>query len=468
MIYRDRLAIWADKYLFLVFFLAGSIAIVALKLAHFTQLVVTAVPVIIMLVYGAYVLITPRYRIRSDRAGDSLYYLGFLYTMVSLAYSLYEFKQSDANTADIVTNFGIALATTILGLALRVMYHQMREDPFDTEQEARVDLSQAAKALHGVLLDVERDFESLRLTVSQIVTEAAHVAKTQINIVATEIQETTKLQTEFLTKFSEQAAQELRSHHSEMLAASKSMSAAVKRIAERLDKVEVPPEMIKDRLAKIEIPTDLIKERIENVQIPSDLIRSRLERVEIPEDLIRHRLDKVEIPSSLIREKLDQVEIPPDIFTARFDALMNQLQAIVTAVADRATRDTEAIKQVETLLKAAVDAAEKLKLAITTVQTDDERRREQLNAGVEAFTKAVTSLETTTNRLASLTGEYVDEQKTRLNELSASTALVLKTVEGHRQQLERELASSTAAVGQVHSSLVSLTRTVVEKVNGRA
>ena len=86
--YRDRLAIWADKHLFMVLFAAGTAGIVVLKRAHFPQLSVTAVPVAAMLLYGAYVLFTPRYRIRSDRAGDSLYYLGFLFTMVSLAYSL--------------------------------------------------------------------------------------------------------------------------------------------------------------------------------------------------------------------------------------------------------------------------------------------------------------------------------------------------------------------------------------------
>jgi ABC-type transporter Mla subunit MlaD len=216
----------------------------------------------------------------------------------------------------------------------------------------------------------------------------------------------------------------------------------------------VPPEIIKDRLAQIEIPADLIKDRIENVQIPSDLIKNRLE--------------SVEIPGSLIREKLDQVEIPHDIFSTRFDALMNQLQTIVTAVADRVTRDTEAIKQLGTLLNAAVESADKLKLAITTVRTEDERRREELNAGVEALTSALKSVKTTTDQLANMTHGYVDEQKARFNELAASAAHMHKTIEGHRQQLERELASSTAAVGQVHGSLVSLTRTVVENVNGRA
>jgi len=454
MVYRDRLAVWADKYLFVVLFLAGSIAIVAMKVAHFNRFVVTAVPVATMILYGIYVLATPRYRIRSDRAGDSLYYLGFLYTMVSLACSLYEFNESASNTADVVTNFGIALATTILGLMLRVVYHQLREDPFDTEQEARLELAEAAARLHGVLLKAEADFDRLRLTVSQVVSEAADDTRTRMKAIAEEVELTTKIQTQFLSKFSEQAAADLRQHHSEMLEASRNMSAAVKRIADRIDKVEVPPETIKDRL--------------EMVAIPSDLIKNRLENVEVPGDLIKNRLEKVDIPSELIKERLNRVEIPSDIFTASFKGLISQLQVIVTAFSERAVRDAGAIQLVEGLIKSATEAADKLRLAITAAKMDDEQRRAQLNASLEAFTKAVTSLETTTEALAQLCTGHVDEHKKLLDGLATSAALTLKTVQDHRRQLEGELNSSSTAVQQVHGSLVSLTRTVVEKLNGRA
>ena len=112
--YRNRLAVWADKYLFIVLFVAGSSAIVFMKRLGVGQVTVTIVPVCTILLYGAYVLFTPRYRVRSDRAGDSLYYLGFLYTMVSLAYSLYEFRGEETSTQTIVTNFGIASPRRLL------------------------------------------------------------------------------------------------------------------------------------------------------------------------------------------------------------------------------------------------------------------------------------------------------------------------------------------------------------------
>src|SRR5690348_7256922 len=104
-IYRNRLAVWADKWLFIALFIAGAISIIILKKLGCGAVKVAIVPVCTMVLYGVYVVCTPRYRVQSDRAGDSLYYLGFLFTMVSLAYSLYEFRGEDTSTTQIVTNF---------------------------------------------------------------------------------------------------------------------------------------------------------------------------------------------------------------------------------------------------------------------------------------------------------------------------------------------------------------------------
>jgi len=149
VIYKNRLLDKADKYLFLAAFAFGTISIIVLKVLQVRQLYVTAVPVAVIAVYGLYIILSPRYRLRDDRAGDSLYYLGFLFTMVSLAYSLYEFGTKEGGPRSIVTNFGIALATTIIGLMLRVIYHQFRQDPFDVERQVQLELSDAADKLKG-------------------------------------------------------------------------------------------------------------------------------------------------------------------------------------------------------------------------------------------------------------------------------------------------------------------------------
>jgi hypothetical protein len=438
--YRDRLAVWADKHLFMLLFAVGTIAIVAMKTAQFSQLSVTAVPVAVMLLYGAYILFTPRYRIRSDRAGDSLYYLGFLFTMVSLAYSLYEFRTSEPDTANIVTNFGIALSTTIIGLMLRVVYHQHREDPFDVEQETRVELSDAAARLHGTLLKAEADFEGLRLTVSQVVSEAAEDTKARVKVIAEEVEKATKVQTEFVSKFSEQAIGELREHHSELLKAARNITAALSRIAGRIDNVDVPAEAIKNKLDLVSVPPNLIKERIEAVSVPPDFIH----------------------------ERLKAVQIPSDIFTSRFESITNQLAAILNRFGERTAGVSESMQSLRDLIVSAASAAEQLRVAILASEKDDEERRKQLNTSFQAFTLAVSNLQASTETFASLSKAHVDEQKKLVEALANSSALAYKAIENHTRRLEEAVSKSDLAVEQVHGSLVSLTRTVVEKLNGRS
>ncbi|PJI42429.1 hypothetical protein [Ferrovibrio sp.] len=78
-----------DQALFFGLFAVGGLAIWFMKMAGFHQYVVTAFPVAIMFGYAGVALVTKRYRIREDKIGDNIYYLGFLYTLVSLAYALY-------------------------------------------------------------------------------------------------------------------------------------------------------------------------------------------------------------------------------------------------------------------------------------------------------------------------------------------------------------------------------------------
>ena len=57
------------------------------------------------------------FRLRDDQSGDNLYYMGFLFTLTSLAVSLYQFSAA-GSAEQIVQNFGIAIASTIAGITL--------------------------------------------------------------------------------------------------------------------------------------------------------------------------------------------------------------------------------------------------------------------------------------------------------------------------------------------------------------
>ena len=89
---------------------------------------VTLVPVLFMIGYALLLGLARLFRLRDDQSGDNLYYMGFLFTLTSLAVSLYQFSTA-GSAAQIVQNFGIAIASTIAGIALRILFNQMRRRP---------------------------------------------------------------------------------------------------------------------------------------------------------------------------------------------------------------------------------------------------------------------------------------------------------------------------------------------------
>ena len=110
-----------DKYGFMVAFAAGTSLILVLKLLDVSQVITTSAAVSVMVIYATLIHFSVRLQLREDQAGDNLYYLGLLFTLVSLAWALYIFDPG-LGAKQIISSFGIALATTITGLFLRVLF----------------------------------------------------------------------------------------------------------------------------------------------------------------------------------------------------------------------------------------------------------------------------------------------------------------------------------------------------------
>lgn len=136
----DRLTSKLDKWLFFIIFIIGT-SLIALEKGLVAPRWVapltggTAIVVFCLLSWKV-----ARFRLREDRIGDGAYYLGFLFTLISVAFALYQFTER-GGTEGVISGFGVALTTTIVGLALRVVFQQLREDPIEIEQEIRRTLS---------------------------------------------------------------------------------------------------------------------------------------------------------------------------------------------------------------------------------------------------------------------------------------------------------------------------------------
>jgi hypothetical protein len=171
--------LWSGLLFFAVV-IAGAAYIVVSKLGEVRAIFVTLVPVCLMIGYAILLGFARLFRLRDDQSGDNLYYMGFLFTLTSLAVSLYQFRTDQGAADQIVQNFGIAIASTIAGIALRIFFNQMRRDPIEIEQTARLELADAARKVKRELESTVLEFSYFRRATQQSLAEAVEEINTQL------------------------------------------------------------------------------------------------------------------------------------------------------------------------------------------------------------------------------------------------------------------------------------------------
>lgn len=163
---------FGDVVIFGLFATLGLLAELATHAFTKNTLLIIVGPVVVLLLYLFTAIAFRGFRLRFDQLGDNCYYLGFLFTLTALSIALYDFKGLSVEIGTIVSNFGVALASTILGVLLRVLLSQMREDPIEVEEQSRYELAQASSMLKDELYASVRDMNSFRGVIQQSIAES--------------------------------------------------------------------------------------------------------------------------------------------------------------------------------------------------------------------------------------------------------------------------------------------------------
>ena len=243
-----------DRGLFALFAAAGFVVIFGAKtsLWYFGlrgdySVVIAFGAAALMVLYGYLAYRMPTVRLRPDRLGDNFYYLGFVFTLASMSSALVQL-QGGREIESLIGSFGIALFSTILGIAGRVVFIQMRTEVEDVEERVRQSLLDAASTLRGQLGAAARDLESFRVGVQQAIEERlsqsadafSAMTEAQIGHVKESVEGTIgSVQSAFAAH--ERAAEAFS-------ALGGRVSAAVDRLATRIDAVHVPPSLLEAKV----------------------------------------------------------------------------------------------------------------------------------------------------------------------------------------------------------------------------
>ena len=299
---------------FLVCFLVGSVGIVILKWLDMSQFVVTACPVAIMLGYAM--------RHRKQRAylnlvGDNLYYLGLLYTLVSLAASLYEFtpKAEDIESiTPIITNFGIAIFSTILGVAFRVYFSLNQTDPEEIEQSARVELADVVRELNFGLREATSSFlessremqENLRRGLNEtksVIDENLQQSFSRLDTAVTnfvtsvekadnrfdENQQNLQRGFEEAKSVIDDAADVLGESRQKLQEGSDAMAESLNGLVEKIDKISAPEDLLEKILQPL---SQQIEEVANQIGTAGETLTNKLDNIEIPTDKFERDLQE--------------------------------------------------------------------------------------------------------------------------------------------------------------------------------
>ncbi len=294
--------------LFFAVVLAGSSYIVFSKLHEFSAFNVTAVPVLIMVGYAALLGVARLFRLRDDQSGDNLYYMGFLFTLTSLAVSLYQF--SSVGSAELVVqNFGIAIASTIAGISLRILFNQMRRDPVEVEATARLELAEASRR-------VKRELESTVIEFGYF----RRMAQQSINDALDEVKET-------LGDASDKLAGEIKKF---AVTAGKPLEEASKRSGETLDNLnESIVETLETVSARLAHEGEQLSRSTANIVKAIDGVATKLASLQTPDHIIEIKL--APMIQGLTRA-INSFSKSAETQAKTIDSNLQQTQAVATAV----------------------------------------------------------------------------------------------------------------------------------------
>lgn len=242
--------------LILFFSLAGSAINVYLKFVSFWLVYSPAIDAVVIasgliFIYAAIVSWAPYFRLLPEEAGDNCYYLGFIYTISSIAVTLAVGDLDADLIGEATQGLGVGLASTVTGVVLRLMFSQLRRDMMDIEREARTQLAEAARALRNemrntavVMQDFRRESEAM---LSQAFQEIRQAVDTTLSAATGKFEEVMGGATASIASSYEGLAERADEIHQSTAA----ITGAFNGLASQMEKVELPTDLIERQLAPV-------------------------------------------------------------------------------------------------------------------------------------------------------------------------------------------------------------------------
>ena len=378
--FRRRLDDRHDKYAFFAAFFGGLVGIFFLRLIGGSSRGVTAwdvaaiiFAITVLIGYGLYIYFSKnRSSVSIDRASDNIYYLGLLFTLASLAYSLVllskgfnpESGRNSGLVLSLLPDFGLALFSTIFGIFGRIVLQQMRNDPMNIEMEARDELGLAIR--------------QLRQTIGQVVTNLNGLSD-QTSLTLSELNQT-------ISRTLEQSANE--------------NTNVIRGVA---DEVTLLSSKLQQQVTDVTRFTAAVNQRFNDML---ENMKTQFEGLtEIPQTLNKKFGDLGETVSSAT----EQVARASSSQTALAGEMLNAVGALKTAFSDAGlARISGIVETAETKFSEINDELKKNEMRLTETLGGIDTQVEALNAASSSLATYERKIESSAKSIDEINNEYIE------------------------------------------------------------
>lgn len=327
---------YLDVIVYGAFAVVGSMLIVFAKLLSMHTAVLIAIPCVVLIGYAVACFQIPRLDLRRDQLGDNVYYLGFLLTLVSLTVTLVQFA-SDSSDEQIISNFGLALVATIVGIGARTILNQMRRDPLSVEKESRVELAKASARLRSQVMSSVEDFASLHRQMKQVQEQAMTDMQDAYRAMGQGLSEAVIESVQEFNSGVNQLNQSLASHNNAMSRSIEKLS----EVSDKLSELDLDPSQIVTLSDALRSFADGVENKIEGL---TDKIASNNQAVEESSHSFETSLDNLDSKIQEFGMKLSGLGESAESVQPKINALL-QINETLEALASAGQNSSSAVQQ---------------------------------------------------------------------------------------------------------------------------
>lgn len=344
----------------------------------------------------------------TDAFADSIYYMGFLFTLVALVFSLLSLTSAGGvNTSGLVQKFAVALSTTVFGLFVRTYMSNFRPS-------AKDELSKLEHEIEKSALSLRDKFMHLSDTMA-LQTMAFETSLTKANDDLDTASERIKTSAGRMESSSELAAEKL----------TDAMNDLVFKYSETAEKAIGDVASTSERMThQVETASDRVSRSVESAA--DDLEKRTKESLDRMGTSIETSSGKMVKAADLMKERVEKVELPPDIFVQKLGPSVSRLVKIL----DSATTDIN--DRLATIIQ---------------IQSSVNDLASQLGAASGAFTR-LTEKVIQQREAIQKHNSLIEQYYQQIQEDATLT-------EKNRKEIERNLATSRDAINKIHSELVA-------------